>query len=158
MWQRRKPHSQSRPLLFPVQIPPSVAQKVAPLVHQLNQTKVPMCSTFPSLLSNISKSKNLRKQVKGPQQQKGKRSKPDEVQYNKTDKELGKSESLLFKKKGKSKQSRKSQKGLKLEDELGEDNGYVELIKAQTKALKKNEEETKQLFDYLRESDNRIRE
>ena len=33
---------------------------------------------------------------------------------------------------------------------------YAELIKAQTEALKKNEEE--QLFDYLRESDNRTQE
>ena len=35
---------------------------------------------------------------------------------------------------------------------------FAELIKAQTEALKKNEEEKEQLFDYLRESDNRTQE
>lgn len=34
------------------------------------------------------------------QQQKGKQSKPDEDQDNKADRELGKSESLVFKRKG----------------------------------------------------------
>lgn len=121
-----------------------------------------------SLWSAISRSKNLRKQGKGTQQRKGKRSKPDEDQDDNTDEELGKSESLFFKKKGggesnsknqsKSKQSRKSQKRQKLEEEQGEDDGFGELIKAQTEALKKNEEEKKQLFDYLRESDNRTQE
>ena len=31
---------------------------------------------------------------------------------------------------------------------------YAELIRAQTEALKKTEEERRELFDYLRESDN----
>ena len=35
---------------------------------------------------------------------------------------------------------------------------YAELIKAQTEALKKAEEERRELFDYLRESDNRTQE
>ena len=35
---------------------------------------------------------------------------------------------------------------------------YAELIKAETEALKKTEEERRELFDYLRESDNRIQE
>ena len=103
-----------------------------------------------SLLSVISRSKNLRKQGKGKKQRKGKRSKPDDDQDDKTDEELGKSESLVFKKKGggesnsknqsNSKQSRKSQKRQKLEEEQGDDDGFGELIKAQTEALKKNEE------------------
>lgn len=35
---------------------------------------------------------------------------------------------------------------------------YAELIKAQTQALKKTEEERRELFDYLRESHNRAQE
>ena len=53
-----------------------------------------------SLLSTISRSKNLKKKGKGPEQRKGKRSKPVEDQDDKTDEELEKSESLFFKKKG----------------------------------------------------------
>ena len=54
------------------------------------------------------------------------------------------------------KTKQKVQKGAKKEDE--EDEMYAELIKAQTEALKKTEEERRELFDYLRESDNRTQE
>ena len=48
---------------------------------------------------------------------------------------------------------------MKLDEEQEHDDVYAELIKAQTEALKKNEEEKKkQFFDYLRESDNRTQE
>ena len=120
-----------------------------------------------SLFSTISKSKNLSKKGKGPAQPKGKRSKPVEDQDDKTDEELERSESLFFKKKGgreanckkqsKSKQSRKREKKAKFDEEQENEDVYAELIKAQTEALKKNEEEKKQL-DYLRESDNRTQE
>ena len=121
-----------------------------------------------SLLSTISRSKNSRKIGKGPEQRKGKRRKPVEDQDDKTDEELERSESLFFKKKGggkpnsenqsKAKQSRKKEKRAKLDEEQDHDDVYAELIKAQTEALKKSEEEKKQLFDYLRESDNRTQE
>lgn len=104
-----------------------------------------------SLLSTVSRSKNLRKKGKGPEQQKGKRSKPVEDQDDKTDEELKKSESLFFKKKGrgqsnsknqsKSKQSQKCNKTVKLGKEQEDDDVYAGLIKAQTETLKKKEEE-----------------
>jgi len=52
----------------------------------------------------------------------------------------------------KSKQSRKREKKAKLDEEQEHEDVYAELIKAQT------EEDKKQLFDYLRESDNRTQE
>lgn len=91
-------------------------------------------------------------------------SRPVEDQDDKTDEELEKSESLFFKKKGrgqsnsknqsKSKQSQKCEKRAKLDEEQEDDDVYAELIKVQTEDLKKNEEEKKQLFDHLMESDN----
>lgn len=95
-------------------------------------------------------------------------SRPVEDQDDKTDEELEKSESLFFKKKGrgqsnsknqsKSKQSQKCEKRAKLDEEQEDDDVYAELIKVQTEDLKKNEEEKKQLFDHLMESDNRTQE
>ena len=121
-----------------------------------------------SLFSTISRSKNLSKKGKNPAERKGKRSKPVEDQDDKTDEELERSESLFFNKKGggesnakkqsKSKQPRKREKRAKFDEEQDHEDVYAELIKAQTEALKKNEEEKKQLFDYLRESDNRTQE
>lgn len=95
-------------------------------------------------------------------------SRPVEDQDDKTDEELEKSESQFFKKKGrgqsnsknqsKSKQSQKCEKRAKLDEEQEDDDVYAELIKVQTEDLKKNEEEKKQLFDHLMESDNRTQE
>ncbi|KAL9978717.1 hypothetical protein ACROYT_G016270 [Oculina patagonica] len=103
---------------------------------------------------------------KGPcQQPQGKRSLPAEADLS--DEALERSERLFFKskkgkqpeanKKNKSK-SRRREKKAKEDEEQKEDDFYAELIKAQTEALKKADEEKKQLFDYLRESDNRTQE
>ena len=112
-----------------------------------------LCEESASLLSTLPRSKNLRKNEKGPGQRKGKRTKSADDQDDKTDEELEKSERLFFKKKGggqsstkdksKSKQSRQRGKKAKLDEEQDDDDVYKELIKAQTEALKKNDEEKK---------------
>lgn len=75
--------------------------------------------------------------------------------------------SLFFKKKrkqpaanSKDGKNKKSRKRDKREDEQGkeEDKTFTELMKAQAEAMKKAEEEKKQLFDYLQESDNRTQQ
>ena len=107
------------------------------------------------------------KTEKGRGQEKRKRSQPSNNDDSNKDEDLEYSSSLFFKKKQKQPDSKKkgkspkntkqkAQKGAKKEDE--EDEMYAELIKAQTEALKKTEEERRELFDYLRESDNRTQE
>ena len=83
------------------------------------------------------------------------------------DEELRFTESLFFKKKrkqpaanSKDGNNKKNRKRDRKEDEQGkeEDRTFTELMKSQVEAMKKAEEEKKQLFDYLRESDNRTQE
>ncbi|KAJ7394580.1 hypothetical protein OS493_000398 [Desmophyllum pertusum] len=112
----------------------------------------------------VAMPKSARKE-KGPSQQKGKRSKPADDEDHSTDEELDRAERLFFNKKGKqpdsrhkSTKSRKRDKKAKSDGEEKEEDLYGELIKVQTEALKKMEEEKRQLFDYLRESDNRTQE
>lgn len=85
-------------------------------------------------------------------------SRPVEDQDDKTDKELEKSESLFFKKKGrgqsnsknqsKSKQSQKCEKRAKLDEEQEDDDVYAELIKVQTEDLKNKEEKNSYLITW----------
>ena len=120
-----------------------------------------------SLSSAIARPSRSEKTEKGRGQEKKKRSQPSNDDDSNKDEDLEYSSSLFFKKKQKQTDSKKkgkspkntkqkAQKGAKKEDE--EDEMYAELIKAQTEALKKTEEERRELFDYLRESDNHTQE
>ena len=115
--------------------------------------------------SAIARPTRSEKTEKGRRQEKRKQSPPSNDDDSKSDADLEYSSSLFEakttrfqKKRGNHQktQSRKRKKGDKKEDE--EDEMYAELIKAETEALKKTEEERRELFDYLRESDNRIQE
>jgi len=108
------------------------------------------------------KSAGQRKKGKEPVGNQGKRTRPaddDDDDASTDDEALKRAERVFFKDKKKPvSKKKKSKPGKKDDEQRKEEEMLKELIKAQTEAAKRAEEEKKELFQYLRESDNRTQE